>query len=367
MSTEDDIELELQPDNDGKGDAKTDESIQVHQHEATGFRVSVRRIHQIHGFLKGDDTSPASLLVLKFVLTDPDNDDDRRRFRRFYVELRFAKQPSGEPFEDPYVQAFQPAGGGDAIYLSESLADVTKTKTNGFKFQAKAPPPADLGAEYDFSNTDTMGFKRKFLYVVQADWKSSMPVGRGRKGQDMAYWNLRENSREKVGVGSSMTIAVLVVRKKPRGDSKQDKFSMRVDIKATVDWKYKIATFAGKNGTTLDFDPEAPPDAAPEKVDRLRLSEIEDNGVLLGLSALPRNPSAKVEDDKENIEAVPQNAGAAENAPEKPQGNIAPPQDTTRRTIPMNELPPWIWMILGALILYVLRDVLQALGGLKAK
>src|SRR2546423_14087860 len=64
------IELELQPDNDGKGDAKTDESIQVHQHEATGFRVSVRRIHQIHGFLKGDDTSPASLLVLKFVIPD---------------------------------------------------------------------------------------------------------------------------------------------------------------------------------------------------------------------------------------------------------------------------------------------------------
>jgi hypothetical protein len=374
MDSDSELDFEFEPDNDDKGDVKTDESVQVYQHEATGFRVSVRLVHQVHGFLNGQGATPASLIVLKFKLTDTD-DDPNRRFKRFYVELRFAKDPKGDPADDPYVKAYEPAG-KDPVYLSETFSEVTNTITYGVDVKAGAPPPVKLEADFNASRTKENKYSRKFLYLVQADRKETEEGG-GRKGQDIVYWNLRENSTEKVGVGA-MTVAVLVARKKGQ------KFTMRMALKATVDLEYSIASsrlWKGKNGKKLPFDPYSLDTQPPlADVDKEQLGAFADSKSFLQLSDLHvpekyvREPSINTNAGKAEEPDGKVQQGAQESGPRVPltenlrtdTGQTDGRAGIQRRYLPSN-VPMMVWAFAGVLALYLLSKILEDISRLLGK
>jgi hypothetical protein len=239
-----DFVIDLEPDNTGHGNVRSDDSKQFFQLTASHRRISGRVVYAVHGYLngdegddKGDDREHASLIVLRFQLTNKNDPDEKRRWRHFHCQLRFGTvAPEGnevEPRNDPVIKAFAPCQDGK-IYLTETTADISKSRTYEFKGTASTVKPAKVGGEMRTDNKREESYQTKYLLTAEGDREKSS-FG-GREGEDEVYWTVVENPKEKIGVSDSMQVAVLLQRPVAGQD-----FTMVFTINALIDTKYQLA------------------------------------------------------------------------------------------------------------------------------
>jgi hypothetical protein len=231
-----DFDVDLEPVNKGQGQLRNDASIQFFQTQASNRRISGRIVHAIHGFLDretGTDATHANLIVLRFRLTNKNESGEKRRWKRFYYPLRFQTDPESEPIHDPWVRAYAPTQNG-TIYLSETLAKNTNSRTYKVAANAKAPPPVDIGAEINAERTRQQESEERYLHTVEADRKKTDTEGGGKQGENIIYWNLRENKKEKMGVADKIQVTILLVRPK-----KEQNFVIHYHSETKIDVYYQ--------------------------------------------------------------------------------------------------------------------------------
>ena len=284
-----DFVIDLEPDASETGNLRSDASTQFFQTIASHRRISGRLVHAVHGKLgDADDSSAASLIVLRFILTSVNDTSEKRRWRRFFCKLRFESDPSKdeerEPKDDPVVRAFAPCQAGK-IYLTETIADVASSRTYELKGTAGvAHGPANLGVESRAESTRQESYQRRYLLTAEGDREKS--PGGGREGEDVVYWTVEENKVENVGVSDTMQVAVLVLRQEGDRD-----FTMHFEVKATVDYWYKGADrwkeVLGRKEKMLKFKLSEGTDV-PADIDKDKLGAImeDDDKKLSELSYL---------------------------------------------------------------------------------
>jgi hypothetical protein len=278
--------VDLQPVSDEQqGQLRSDASTQFFQYEASKRRISARLVHAIHGHLDGDGSDAASLVVLRFKMTSMNDSGDKRRWKRFYAPVRFETVPDAEPKDDPWVRAYAPGYDG-TIYLTETLATNKTTKTYGLGAKLRPPPPAPLELDFNAERKKEQQSEERFLHTVESDRKKTETKGSGRGGEDIVYWNLRENSQEKVGVADELQVAILLVR-----PNENQNFKVQINLEGTIDFKYTVARtldeiIHGKGACELSFDVEKGTTPPPEGVipEELRVVMNDEDKILKSLS-----------------------------------------------------------------------------------
>jgi hypothetical protein len=277
------ITIPLEPDPHYQGEVKSLGDKHFAQHSASDFEIAAFVVHSVHGYLDGPQSTPASLVVIRFELSNESTSTSERRFRSFIPELRFQKDPKGDPREDPWVELCEPAGKG-AIAITETYSDVTKD-TNyeisaGVQWQ-----PAPVQATAKLGGSESQTYRKKAQYTISVGRRKTQVDGGGRLGQDVVRWNSREDAIEKLGVGDQLRVAILVCRTGP------SPFNVHFDFKAHVDLRYYVARnwqdwkpFHSKNTMSYPFDPNRTIGNVPNGVDPNHLANLNEGNALSKLA-----------------------------------------------------------------------------------
>jgi hypothetical protein len=286
------------------GEVKSDDSVQVYQEQHAGFRASIRKVHQVHGFEKGPESRRTCLVVLRIQLTNKNADGEQRRWKRLVMRVRFAKEPFTKPELDPWVRAFTPIPEGKG-WLTETISKVKRsrhfniTPTVGVEF-----PPATAEIPLEWGRTEDQEYERRYLHTIEGDREKTEPAYE-REHEDIMCWTLRENPREKLGVADVMQVAILLVQpgqKKVTDDDDDDddedqghphpskpqentKFKVHLDIDATINFRYVLekswSRFTGKKVKWFMAEPasdsDPPPGVDPDNLGALL--ENDDKGL----------------------------------------------------------------------------------------
>jgi hypothetical protein len=296
MATSDNREelLDLDPDNELKGDLKTDQPELLQSRENSGFEIAIRREHEIHGFWEGPSSGHASLIVLRFHLFNS-NRNRSSRFKSFQPVLRFESNPKGDPAADPYIISFGPGQDG-SWKVTESTAKHTESTSVQGNVSAQLPATS-IGGQVSRSNT--VEHDQPYYYEVSASSKRAS--GRSRPlPENQVEWNLQEDPNTEVGVGDIITVAVLVRRPDAANFVVHLKTKARVNSRYWLteksrrvkklflrrDEDYKEEDFDGTKYKPLYFDTSKSTSPAPKGIEANRLHDASNNNLLDQLAYL---------------------------------------------------------------------------------
>lgn len=273
-----DLDLELIQDPSLTGTAREELLEALHEHEATGFRITVRQKYVVHGTYTGGDTNqPASLIVLQFELRSTAT-NQHRRFRHLDVSMQFVTDPKRTPALDPFIKSFAPAQKGVICLLPTSVLQQQES-TLGASVDVQQPP-VPLGLNLSAEKKKAEEWKQIRRVTILALATKTQDRGGGRLGEDKVQWILTENEKQKA-IPDTFAVGVVVRRS---GDSK---FKVVFDLKAKVDFWYgaevlwqktkdKIS-FSGVSEASKVFDPTVQ-GSAPNNTDLNNLkSFVEGN------------------------------------------------------------------------------------------
>jgi len=262
------------------GQLKTNQPPADVYREVSKFTISVRRTIEAHGLYDQKSSKPASLVVLRFKITCKDS-DQTRRVKALLIELRFARVPKKDNWQDPSLVSFAPGLRGD-VYINPSQEKRVTGTEIGIEAAADAPAPfpGHLGAHKNW--TASKELEKDFISKISGDSKKSQLENGERQGDNVVWWNITENASKKDGIADTFAVAVLVKREA------SDKFQIHLDMKLAVDVKYQLAdlwkNITSKRYEPLGFDPMLPPDEDDgfpgEKFSRNNLREFADKDVL---------------------------------------------------------------------------------------
>lgn len=267
-----------------------DDAVLVYDQILSDMRISCWKELAIHGHYKGPGSEPASLIVLKYRLTNKNTEKEQRRFRSFFVQLTFRQNTTpGDPLrDDPVVKASEPAFQG-TIYLTETISTITHESTYGFTGGVQGPPQAPIALTFNMARKKGTEYESRFIYQVQSDRELSQDHGPNSRGQDMVYWNSLENQTQPVGIGDIFQVAVIVSRKN------DEKFVINAQHDALISFRYKTAKkwkkwnpFKAKAPTdpVTEINPKEDFGEIPAGVDRDNLAALEKNGKLKELALI---------------------------------------------------------------------------------
>jgi hypothetical protein len=282
------VDLILETDPDTLGHEKSDDKAFWREHQADDdFKITASCVHSVHGYLNGPNSDPASLLVLRFKLDNWASDKMQRRFKYFRLILKFRKELASAqslPSEDPFIITYEPAGHGER-FLTESVAKVTRTNAIQGTFQAQGPPLIPLGGSASATQSTSTETEQKSRYTISSDVGRDQSRGE-RRGPDSVTWASAENKFDKLGLGDTFQVAVLLQR------PGADRFHILFDFKTIVDTRYRMAEWWGewfgrqtRNWMPQGFDPSYKDDEIPAGVEPLFLGRLKQNNALekLGL------------------------------------------------------------------------------------
>ena len=249
------------------------------------MNINVMCIHQIHGFLDGPGTKPATLLVLRF---DLGTRSKGRRFDFFSPSLRFRKSSESKPGRDVWVEdLFEP----DAVYMSEVQSKKTHKSSLQPSFNVKAPAPFDvISAGLTWTDENSEEWTETYRYTLQATLTSDAIHGMHNRN-DGIYWTAEvEDSRAKKSAGINKFQVGMLVGREDEGDFelviniKEGAFDIWDEVKEL--WK----TVRGKDTRTkvVSISPNTArtTQKVPKTVDlnHLRRLENDDRAILKGLT-----------------------------------------------------------------------------------
>jgi len=261
---------------------KSDDEKLMWQRESSGFIITLRWLHAIHGKYSKEDSTPATLLVFRVILSNS-NSSATRRYKHFRLELKFENigEGKGDMWEQPYVRDFAPLHKG-SITLDES---VESHGENSSKEAAIEGGPEYVKLSAKAVKEKTKDKEQKFAMSLEAGKKES--GGRGRQGEDIVWWNFKENPSQKRGVVDSFGVVIVIKRSDEFPD---DNFVVRCAMKATIDFKYrvddKIRELTGEREEPFTFNPKTKSRVIPKGLELDALGDYVDSGEFAKLAFL---------------------------------------------------------------------------------
>jgi hypothetical protein len=249
-----DLELDLIPDPSLTGTAREELLEALHEHEASGFRITVRQKYAVHGaYVDGDNSQPASLLVLQFELRSTVA-NQHRRFRHLDVCLQFITDPEQTPAHDPFIKCFAPAQKGIICLLPTAVLQKQESTLRA-GLDAEHPP---LKVNLSREKKKAEEWEQIRRVTISASATKTQQRGGGRLGEDKVQWILTENEKQKA-IPDTFALGVVVRR------SGNSKFKVIFDLKAKVDFWYGTevvwqkakdkVSFSGVRESSKVFDP----------------------------------------------------------------------------------------------------------------
>ncbi|PWY84669.1 hypothetical protein BO94DRAFT_536262 [Aspergillus sclerotioniger CBS 115572] len=225
----------------------------------TAVDIRCSCVDVVHGLLKPDGSSYATLIVLQFRF------DPRKRARRISqvdIEIQFSGSEPGAA--DPEVYAIAPNE-----HLSVSR--ITQTETTSTESSL------NLGAGSIVSGFVDVGGSVKFGHDISRETNYAATIvgsidlrGRNYGKANCASWTLIENPATKAGVPAGMRAVILLKRKD------EAKFQANVSIRAKADWKTQLEWLVGS--TRADdpvlFDPMMEPTSTKYDDMELKMGDI---------------------------------------------------------------------------------------------
>ena len=232
----------------------------------TDMDINVTCIYEVHGYLDGENTDPASLLVMKFDLT---SQSLGRRFKAFIPTLTLRKDPKGDPEDDPWFEdLFEP--GPATRCIAETFYKNTRASSFSPNVAVTAPPPGSLSAGITYTYSETKEYIKIDRYTVQGGRRKTRSQG-ARVGHDIIYWKAEQQKQITSGI-DVMQVAFLICRK---GD---ENFKITFELEADVDVHYKTwhRINGAKNKSSYLFRPSDPSKKIPPGVDKNFLRSLEE-------------------------------------------------------------------------------------------
>jgi hypothetical protein len=249
------------------------------------MNINIMCIHQIHGFLDGLDTSPATLLVLRF---DLGTREQGRRFDFFSPSFKVQKTSKTAQSQDVWIEdLYEP----DMVYMSEIQSKKTHKSSIQPSLNVKPPAPFDVisgGLTWTTDNSEE--WVETYRYTLQATLAMDPMPGTQTKN-DGIYWTAEvEDPKAKKSIGiNKFQVAMLIGRKD------EDDFDLAINIKegkidfwdAVKEW---WRTVQGKETRTKIVKISPGTARATQKVpnavdpDRLRELEENDHAIMKGLT-----------------------------------------------------------------------------------
>jgi hypothetical protein len=270
-----DVDLDLYwEENPDDAELKTDAEILMSQRRTSGFIISLRWKWVVHGKYSVNDPTPASLLVFHVKLTNQTN-STIRRFKHFNLRLQFENAPKRKPINDPYITECAPAMKG-----SVSIGETTEDKSNNLVREAGVKGGVEY-AKVSAKVKSEEGTEKQVKFDMRLEnEKECSTFGKGRRGEDIVSWNLRENPSQKRGVCDSFGVAILIKRS---ATFPRDKFVVTSTMKATIDFRQAISeamsdVFKGDREQPFEFDPAATAAKIPPGLNIEALADFVDSG-----------------------------------------------------------------------------------------
>ena len=201
--------------------------------------INVTCIYAVHGYLDGEDTEPASLLVLRYDLSHLSGS---RRFKAFRPTLTLRRDPPGEPNDDPWVEDLVEPGYPGKVFIREKFYRRSKKSSFTPSITIAAPPPVPISGSLGYTIENTTDWVAIDRYTVQGGRRSGQSQG-ARQNCDIVYWNAEQDEMIKSGI-DVIQVAFLIGRKVNKNASakemKEPNFKIIFGLDADVDLKYSM-------------------------------------------------------------------------------------------------------------------------------
>jgi hypothetical protein len=274
----DDLELDLIPDPSLRGTARDELLEALHEHEASGFRITVRQKYVVHGtYVDGDTSQPASLLVLQLELRSTAA-NQHRRFRHLDVCLQFVADSEQTPARDPFIKCFAPAQKGVICLLPTTVLQKQESTLRAGVDVEHPPVPLKLNVAAERKKAEEWEQIRRVTITASAT--KTQERGGGRLGEDKVQWVLTENKKQEA-IPDTFAVGVVVRR------SGNSNFKVIFDLKAKVDFWYGAEViwqkvkdkvlFSGVREASKVFDPAIQGPAPNKEVAKNLKSLVEGN------------------------------------------------------------------------------------------
>jgi hypothetical protein len=272
----DEITLSLQP---RGGAVKSIGDVRVAGLSTSDMDINVTCIFAVHGYLDGEGTEPASLLVIRYDLS---SFSGGRRFKAFRPTLTLRRHPPGEPSDDPWVEDLIGPGFPGKVYITEKFYRRSKKSSLTPSIAITAPPPVPVSGGLGYAIENTTDWVAIDRYTVQANRRSGQSRG-ARQNCDTVYWNAEQEKMIKSGI-DVIQVAFLVGRKVDSkanaNEPKEPNFEVTFGLNADVDLKYAIKNkwkkFRGvKRQDSYIFKPSEGSKKIPDGVDKNFLRKLE--------------------------------------------------------------------------------------------
>lgn len=171
--------------------------------------VNVVCIYQIHGFLDGENTQPATLLVLRF---DVGTQVKGRRFDFFSTKFQIQKTTTVKPGEDVWIEdLFEPK----LVYMSEVQSNRSNKRSIQPSLNVSPPAPLDvISGGLTWTADDAAEWTETYRYTLEAI-ATTDPRNDSATKNDIIYWTAEvedKHARKSAGI-STFQVAMLVGRK----------------------------------------------------------------------------------------------------------------------------------------------------------
>jgi len=230
------------------------------QHPLPGVRIRANRTLAIHGHEEGPSSTAVSLLVFRFDLNTRFSSSKSDRLRSLQIQLLFNQHRDNSTVS---IIGFEPASIG-SVFLTETKSHDSGIVQVDLASAIGVPTdslPGSTGVRVEREKTSL--HEVRALYQIDGTVRYS-DTAKGTGGQpDIVEWAVRENSREKLGIGLSFSGAVLLRR------NTDTPFTVGIEMGVELSWMQRFNTFLrwrfrGAHGPLwVKYDPNRDHGTAP--------------------------------------------------------------------------------------------------------